>query len=134
MKTSKTHQRFAYLLGNQRALDCPEEFLGPNWRDVLNFWLYLDTLSLDQFAIVRVESVNLFAKYGDSVWRSAWNAACNTTNVAICNRIFMATSGANSSATRAWDNPAYATLELIGTYEFLEQGKSLTFVPLFMDL
>jgi hypothetical protein len=53
MKISTTHQRFVDLLNDQTALEYPERFLGPNWKDVLNFWIYLDTLS-----IKRLKSIN----------------------------------------------------------------------------
>jgi hypothetical protein len=45
IKISKTHKRFSELLNQPDALTNPEKYLGPNWEDVLNFWIYLDTLS-----------------------------------------------------------------------------------------
>jgi hypothetical protein len=45
MTYSKTHLKFSKLLEQPEALTNPEKYLGPNWEDVLNFWIYLDSLS-----------------------------------------------------------------------------------------
>ncbi len=63
MKISTTHQRFVRILSNQRALEHPEEFLGPNWKDILNFWLYLDTLSSRFISSVDQQTVGLSEPY-----------------------------------------------------------------------
>jgi hypothetical protein len=58
MKISKSHKYFANRLHrlrqitNQEDLTHPERYLGSNWEAVINFWLYLDTLSEEQFEIV----------------------------------------------------------------------------------
>jgi hypothetical protein len=122
MKISTTHQRFGDNLDNQeRTL----EFLGPNWRDVLNFWLYLDTLGPEQILILSDRYWALDAAdfaFADSL---AWNAARGATSIEKASRIFDAVAGNDSSL---------ATMELVGVHKILEQGKSLTFVPLFLNL
>jgi hypothetical protein len=45
MTYSKIHQNFSQRLNQPDALTDPEKYLGPNWKDVLNFWIYLDSLS-----------------------------------------------------------------------------------------
>jgi hypothetical protein len=45
MTYSKIHQKFSKYLKQPDALTDPEKYLGPNYQDVLNFWIYLDTLS-----------------------------------------------------------------------------------------
>jgi carbohydrate-binding DOMON domain-containing protein len=115
---SKTHQRFADELETQRALEYPEEFLGPNWKDVLNFWWFLDGLSEDQWEIVRQRDWALDAD-------AAYDAAADD---AARDAAWDAAGYAYGGAT------GYATLELIGSHRLLEQGKPITFLPLFLDL
>jgi hypothetical protein len=50
---SKIHKRFLESLNNPRVLENPEEFLGPNYKEVLNFWLILDELSEEQLRVVK---------------------------------------------------------------------------------
>jgi len=117
MKISKTHKRFAAHLDNQTALKYPERFLGPNWKDVLNFWLYLYTWSAEDTEIV-------FNRYWDlgvcgPLKGLTWRTAKDTIGIEY--------------ASVAWDVPftigsSYATLELIGSHNL----ESLTFLPLFL--
>jgi hypothetical protein len=44
MNYSKTHQRFSEYLKVPESLERPEDFLGPNYAAVLNFWSWTDTL------------------------------------------------------------------------------------------
>jgi hypothetical protein len=125
MKISKTHRRFADLLGNQRSLSHPNEFLGPNWEDVLNFWLYLDTLSEEQFNVARSTYWNLGVDDRISIQNLAQNAACVVTGKHISQSADLATPGyAGGVAAR----------ELIGSHKILEQGKELKIVQLFLEL
>jgi hypothetical protein len=124
MKISKSHQVFVIRLRNQRALSHPEEFLGPNWKEVLNFWLYIDTLSDEQLNMARVLYCNL--DVADRVYAEnlIWNAACIVTSKQISNWAYMSTPGLV---------PGVATRELIGANKILEQGKELKIVQLFLD-
>ncbi len=125
MKISKTHQRFTDDLDDQRALDQPEEFLGPNWKEVLNFWLYLDTLSPEQFdiAIRRFWAFDLNDRI--SLRNLIWNASCDIVGENNILRSYRATYAGVD---------AFATIELIGVHKIFEQGKPLTFVPIFLNL
>jgi hypothetical protein len=125
MKISKTHQHFVNRLRNQRALSHPEEFLGPNWKDVLNFWLYLDTLSEEQFGIFSELYWTLGAKDRFHSRDLARIAACEATSNYISDCAFMSAPGwAGGDVTR----------ELMGAHKLLGQGKSLTFVPVLLDV
>jgi hypothetical protein len=126
MKISKTHQKFANLLSIQRALSHPDEFLGPNWRDVLNFWIYLDTLSVKQILILSDLYWNLQPEHVVAL-DLAWDAALEDETVGeiISNCAFKASLIYFSG---------YATLELIGAHKILEQGKPLTFTSFLLDL
>jgi hypothetical protein len=45
MNYSKIHQQFAERIDDNRVLEYPENYLGPNYKTVLNYWWYLDSLS-----------------------------------------------------------------------------------------
>ena len=123
MSYSKIHQLFAMPTINRRALEHPEEFLGPNWKDVLNFWLYYETLSREQLEGAGERWLSLAEADKVSARNLAALAADDT--ITIANEVFMAAPGlAGGNATR----------ELIGSHKILEQGKPLTFVPLFLNL
>jgi carbohydrate-binding DOMON domain-containing protein len=137
MTYSKTHQRFADRLNNQRALEHPEDYLGSNWKDVLNFWWFLDGLSEDQWEIVRQR----YRALGYEVRAAAGDAAGAAAYYAAGGAAYDAWAGAaaydavqNSVAYAAALGAAYATSELIGSHRLLEQGKPLTFLPLFLNL
>jgi carbohydrate-binding DOMON domain-containing protein len=127
MTYSKTHKRFADRLNNQRALERPEDYLGSNWKDVLNFWWFLDGLSEDQWEIVRQR----YWALDDDVWDAARDVAA-----------WVAAAAAAAFWAACYDVggvkygcPAgYATYELIGSHILLEQQKALTNLSLFLDL
>jgi hypothetical protein len=125
MKISKRHQCFSKVLNNQRALSHPDEFLGPNWRDVLNFWLYIDTLSTEQLEMANSSYLALDMKYRQYAVNLAWNTASEVTRRHILDSVWWCFP---DSASRA------ATPELMGAHKILEQGKSLTFVPVLLDV
>jgi hypothetical protein len=124
MTYSKTHKRFVSRPSRARALEHPEEFLGVNYKDVLNFWWFLDGLSEDQWKIVWERYQALGYEVRGAAGAAAWDAAYD----------------ADAWDASAWDAAAggevagYATLELIGSRNLLSQGKSLVFLPLFLDL
>jgi hypothetical protein len=124
MKISKTHQRFADRLNDQRALDYPEEFLGPNWREVLNFWLYIDTLSIEQLNMASDLYWALDRADRNYAVDLANNAAGEVTSDDISHHAYMSAPGwAGGNATR----------ELIGAHKILGQGKPLTFATLLIN-
>jgi hypothetical protein len=144
MNYSKAHQNFSNHLQNPEALTNPQNFLGPNYETVLNFWWFMDGLTEDQWNEVarRYRALDPAARY--AAWNAAWNAAG------------IAARDAAGSAARyaAWNAGGYAagiaardaagsaariaagdaTYELIGMHTLLDDGKDLLFVPLFNDL
>jgi hypothetical protein len=130
MKISKTHQRFSYRLKEPRALTNPEDFLGPNWEDVINFWFYIDTLSEE-------EKRNINKSYGslDHIVRSpSYVAAHDAAKEVVGKRVKIVSYNCASKQFDEillyWPVIGYATWELIGSHKLLEQGKPLTFLPL----
>ncbi len=118
MKISKTHKRFADRLKDQTALEYPERFLGPNWKDVLNFWIYLDTLSREELVLIdrlyfALDDLRLLDEL-------SWKVAKDTIGHECVWAAWYATpTGAGVGAAR----------ELIGSHKL----KSLKFLPLFLN-
>ena len=129
MKISKTHQRFANRLNVQRpiqrVLQNPEEFLGHNWKEVLNFWLYLDTLSDEQLNMAHKRYRALGWVNLDNAEELAYDAALATLSMDMSYYV------ARSSPC---DASGYASRELIGAHKILENGQTLTNVPIFLNL
>ena len=148
MNYSKAHQNFSTELQNPEALTSPQDFLGPNYETVLNFWWTMDSLTEPQWEEVarRYDALDPAAWYAagsaaeyaarDAAWDAARSAAWYAAGDAAWDAAWSATRYAAWSATRyaagyaAW----YATYELIGMHTLLNDGKTLLFVPLFNDL
>jgi hypothetical protein len=60
-----------------------------------------------------------------SSWKLAWDISCDVGGGLYINILFPSTTNTHVGG---------ATRELIGAHKILEQGKSLTFVPLFLNL
>jgi hypothetical protein len=125
MKISKTHQKFSKELKEPRALTNPEDFLGPNWKDVINFWLYVDTLSWDQKRKISDRYWTLDEDVRSSAYDASWDAAKDVVGCVVVNSTWHAAINVAS-----WYIFGYATDELIAHHKLLEQGKSPTFLPL----
>ncbi len=113
------------LIKKYQTIERPEEFLGPNWKVVLNFWRHLDNLRPEQLNKANELFCTLdWLDRHDAASELAWRATCDTIGVYYNVDIF------GNLTTDIGE----ATLELIGSQKILEQGKFLTFVPLFLDL
>ena len=134
MNISKSHQIFSELLKNPRVLSNPQEFLGPNYETVLNFWLILDELTKDQWRTI-------WSRYWDfydlqlSEWRKAADESIEASDETI-ERDFA--DNAVDAVDAAWDVYGYtagwATRELIGMHKFFEQQKPLSFFQMFLEV
>jgi hypothetical protein len=121
MKISKTHQRFSDNLNEPRALTNPEDYLGPNWRDVINFWFYIDTIS-------EVEELKMNFSYFDLdflVRADIFGAARDAAKEVVGWKVATASWFASSRAIFG-----DATRELIAHHKLLEQDKTLVALPL----
>jgi hypothetical protein len=133
-KISKIHGNFAYNLDNQSALSQPMAFLGPNWKSVLNFWLYLDTLSPKQIEVSgdrysELRSVDDYYRRHRLARNASWGTIGESYSGVAWNKTSTTVGYASTLAGQA---AGYATYELIGSHKILGQGKPLTFVPLFL--
>jgi hypothetical protein len=129
---SKIHQAFSMRLNNPRVLENPEEFLGPNFESVLNFWLILDDLSEEQWRVVEERYDNFYDEN-----RSEWIKATDLTWEA--SKEVVGEDYAYHAGWAAWDvtdsGPVdSATRELIGIHKILEYHQQpLTFFQMFLD-
>ncbi len=129
MKISKIHKKFASYLESQRVLTIPENYLGPNWEAVINFWLYLDTLTEEQLKVVGERYVALGREELNIACDKAWSAAADATDFADD-----AETAAYYSVSCASSAACQATRELIGLQKLLDQGYQPVFLPLFLNL
>jgi hypothetical protein len=127
MKISKTHQALFKELKDKKVITDPQDYLGPNWKDVLNFWFYLDTLREDDKKVTN----NRYYALEDDVRGLAFDIsqAASEEIVGLENCVF--SCYVTQSTTKCWIF-SYATYELIAQHKILEQGKSLVFLPLCM--
>jgi hypothetical protein len=132
MNHSKAHQNFSNRLENPEALTSPQDFLGPNYQTVINFWWFMDSLTEDQWKEVarRYDALDSAARYAAryAAWNAARAAARYAARYAAWNAAWYAARYA------AWNAARDATSELIGMHTLLNDGKELLFVPLFNDL
>jgi hypothetical protein len=128
MNYSKAHQNFSNRLQRPEALTNPQDVLGPNYEAVINFWWYMDSLTIDQWKEVarRYRALDPAAQY--AAWDAAQYAAWDAARSAAWPAAYYAARYA------AWDAAGDATYELIGMHTLLNEGKDLLFVPLFNDL
>ena len=131
MNISKAHKRFSELLNNSEVLTNPEEFLGPNFEAVLNYWLVLDGLSEEQWKTIKGRYWD-FCDNQYSEWDKATDEAEKASEETI-GREF-----AHDAAWATWDGyvwaARWATRELIGMHKILEQQKPLPFFNMFLEV
>ncbi len=129
----KIHQEFSRRLNNPRFLTNPEEFLGPNFEAVLNFWLILDDLSEEQLEVVKKRYAAFYNENSSERAKAAdlaWNASKEVVGWGYAYEAGWAAHEVTKS------NAAYyATHELIGMHKILEDHqKPLTFFQMFLEV
>jgi hypothetical protein len=135
MKISKTHKSFARRLNNPYFINYPERYLGPNGEAVINFWLYLETLSKDQLKVVRDRYLALSQEDRNVAYGRVSNAVQATTKYDkyAGYAAYVAIRGVYSSFF-VYSAADYATEELIGLDKLLELGHKPVFFPMFLNL
>ena len=117
MNYSYTHQEFArhlkkfYNINEQDVLSNPENYLGPNYREILNQWFYLDSLSSEQKSAFwdRYSSLNreTYVKAHDTARKLAEEV--------------IAFKFVDHLTARDW--------ELMASHLYIERGIPFTFLP-----
>lgn len=136
MKISKAHQRLARFMREEEVIPNPEKYLGPNYLSVLNFWLYLETLSKEQL-------IKLSKLYSAIAYYERFKAVKQATilseqsiPVGYVNTVWNAGQiiDYSDNAFNANYCMGYATLEIIASHLFIEQVEPFTFIPMFEKL
>jgi hypothetical protein len=122
MNYSERHKRFVsnlncyHNINQQDVLDHPENYLGPNYKELLNYWFYRDSLSSEQWNVY---------------WDRVYSLDIETRT--------KADSTAEELAEEVID-PRFVEylytkeLELISSHLYIERGIPFTFLPLIFDL
>jgi hypothetical protein len=125
MTYSKIHQRFSKRLEQPDALKNPEKYLGLNYQDVLNFWIYLDTLSDKE----KEEMAQSYWALDYNERESAIDAASDAADEVVGLRFRYAAWRAAYDVTEKGVF-GFATYELIAHHKLIEQNQTPTFLPL----
>jgi hypothetical protein len=107
---SKIHQAFSERLEQPDVLTNPANYLGPNWEDVLNFWIYLDTLSDQE----KKKMNDLYWDLNDDARESAIIASRDAADDVVGEDFRYAAWFAACDVTGGWVVFGFATYELIG--------------------
>jgi len=130
---SKSHKRFSEYLKTPRVLENPEEFLGPNFEAVLNFWLILDGLSEEQWRVIN-ERYWAFYDENYSEWDKAINLAIDTS-LEVVGWYYADLAGTSSKTITGSYVFNRVTRELIAMHKILEDHQQpLTFLPMFLEV
>jgi hypothetical protein len=122
MSHSKLHKQFAYSLNDvysineQDVLDYPEKYLGPNYREVLNFWFYRESLYYKQWKVYDKSRISL--DYESRV--KAHNTAEELASEVIDPRFIDFLYGE-------------LTCEVTAAHFYLERNIPFTFLPFLLD-
>ena len=136
MNYSKIHQRFAR--DEVDRLTDPEQYMGPNYKEILNFWWFLEGLNDSQWKNVG-ERFYLLGENLESIKHNKL-VVDNSLKVqtAVDNKVIWGTAQRVCEGEGRHHDQVYAvewaTDELISMHLTLEQGHSLVYVPLFNDL
>jgi hypothetical protein len=114
---------YFHNINKQDVLDHPEKYLGPNYKEVLNFWFYRESLSVKQWKV-----------YWDK-WKVYWDrlysldietrTKANSTAIELAKEVI---------DSRFVDYIEALELELIASHLFIERGIPFIFLPLIFDL
>jgi hypothetical protein len=122
MNYSERHKRFAsdlnryHNINEQDVLDHPENYLGPNYKEVLNLWFYRDSLSGEQWEVY----MNRFWSLNFETLNKARSTAEELAKEVIDPRFFK--------------HIGIGELELIASHLYIERGIPFTFLSLIFDL
>jgi hypothetical protein len=125
---SSIHTSFAYNLNiqhninKQDVLDNPEKYLGPNYREVLNYWFYVDSLSYEQRKKVyysRIAKLSLKGRL--EAFKIAKELASEIIDCKFLDCFYYAIFN-------------YCEFEIIAAKLYIKQGIPFTFLSLYFDL
>jgi hypothetical protein len=113
---STRHKLISVRLGEEDALTDPGKYFGPNYKILLNFWIYLESLSYSQKSI-NVDRENDIAY---AIWRLAKIIAEDLAVVVV------------GEQTR--NSLSLYDCEIIAAHLLIDLDKPLAFIPLLENL
>lgn len=117
MNYSTTHLKLSRDFNSPNVLTAPQDFLGPNYATVINFWWYIDGLTEHQWTEV-----------ADRYYSLDYTFSRDAAGIAAS---YAAASVSGFATTMPRTTQLHATYELMGMHKLFERGKTLTFVPMF---
>jgi hypothetical protein len=122
MNYSRCHKGFAdnlsrnYNLNKQNVLDDPQNYLGPNYKEVLNLWFYWDSWGIEQIKVY----LDRRAKLGEETRLEVRELAKKLATEVIDSRFVVFLDGRSS--------------EIVASHLYLERNIPFTYLPLIFDL
>jgi hypothetical protein len=110
------HRRISDFLNDSEILINPEKYFGPNCKILLNFWIYWESLTSEQ----RYTYYSRVNKLSTDIYNEARVLAKKTAGQSLFKQLL--------------NTLTYLEKEIVGMHEILEEGKSLTFIPLLENL
>jgi hypothetical protein len=109
---SKRHEQVCRMIGNPEVLSQPEKYFGPNYKILLNFWLYWQSLTV-------IQKDTYFRKHfpADSFERIKSHSREITDVMNITNYGFY-----------------YIEREIMAAHIIIDSGECLTFLPFLENL
>lgn len=95
--------------------------LGPNWKTVLNFWLFFEGLSEEQLDVLGLRN-NMPNSKRQEVDKLTVECVQKVISAEVKNSIPL------------WSASLFATFEIIAAQEILDEAGELTFLPMFDGL
>jgi hypothetical protein len=122
MNYSSGHKAFAYKLNlfhninKQNVLDDPQNYLGPNYKEVLNLWFYWDSLSDKQWGVYIDRLIKRYAQ--------TTVEASDLTRKLVSEVI----------GSEIPYDIGFTECEIIAAHLYIERNIPFTFLPLIFDL
>jgi hypothetical protein len=106
-----------YNINKQDVLDHPENYLGPNYKELLNYWFYRESWGIEQ----REVYYNRWYELSVENRNKAAEIAIKLASEVIDHRFVV-------------QRFTYEELEIFSAHLYLERGIPFTFLPLLFDL
>ena len=128
----KHSQAFALFLNTYpEAIDDPLSYLGPNWETILNFWTYIDSLTIEKWKTVGGR-YNASLNYDKEIIIAGYcknHRPCE--DIQYCTWYLTSKLGTGSHSNCV---AIFVSYELFAMHDLLNDGHELYFIPLFSDL
>lgn len=112
----------------QDVLENPQNYLGINYKTILNFWIFIETFTVEQWRDLEIKMGDLddWVAYRNEALKIEQNT--NYLQFASWAVLFYKFNELSLSV------PIYATYEIIAMHQLIEEGKKLYILPLFETL